>query len=91
MRPGPKPKQQDIANCKELHQIGVHIRRLRLAKGYENYQLFAYDHGFAPMQYLRYEHGKNLQVYSLVKIAAAFNMDLKMFFSSMPGEEKAGE
>jgi transcriptional regulator with XRE-family HTH domain len=84
MRRGPKPKNIDTHTETVFKQIGAHIRQLRIAKGYSSHELFAYDHGFARAQYLSYEHGRNMELYSLMKVAAAFEMDLKTFFSSLP-------
>ncbi|MFN8715104.1 MAG: helix-turn-helix domain-containing protein [Bacteroidota bacterium] len=86
MKRGPKPKKIDADTQKELKQIGAHIRQLRKAKGYSSHELFAYDHGFARAQYLSYEHGRNMELYSLIKVAAALDMDLKDFFASLPGK-----
>ena len=86
MKRGPKPKNLDKDTETVFKQIGKHIRQLRKAKGYSSHELFAYDHGFARAQYLSYEHGRNMELYSLIKVAAALDMDLKDFFASLPGK-----
>ncbi|MCU0435441.1 MAG: helix-turn-helix domain-containing protein [Bacteroidia bacterium] len=88
MKRGPKPKNLDKDTETVFKQIGKHIRQLRKAKGYSSHELFAYDHGFARAQYLSYENGRNMELYSLMKVAAAFEMDLKTFFDTLPVERK---
>lgn len=84
MKRGRKANAVDAVTQVQLKRIGAHIRQLRKAKGYTSHELFAYDHGFARAQYLSYEHGRNMELSTLLRLAAAFEMDLKAFFSSLP-------
>lgn len=88
MKRDPKTKKIDARTQTALKQIGIHIRQLRKAKGYSSHEQFAYDHDFARAQYLSYENGRNMQLCSLMKIAAAFDMDIKTFFEMLPVEPK---
>lgn len=57
------------------HQIGANIRKRRLEKGHTNYRKFAEANGFNRTQYLNWEHGEDLRVSSLLKVAQALNIE----------------
>lgn len=65
----------------ELKKLGAKIRRIRKAKGYSNYEQFAFEHKFARAQYGRYENGSDLRYSSLLRIIAAFDMTIEAFFN----------
>ncbi len=71
-----KKKGQD-----ELTKLGKRIKSLRIAKGYTNYEYFAYENNLPRAQYGRYEKGEDLRFSSLVKVINAFDMTLNEFFS----------
>lgn len=73
---------------KNLKQLGERIKSLRLQKGYNNYENFAYDHGIPRAQYGRYEQGQDLRYSSLLKLVNAFDMTLEEFFSEGFKKEK---
>ena len=56
-------------------------KQLRIAKGYTNYEQFAYEHNIARAQYGRYEKGSDLRFSSLLKVLKAMNISLAEFFS----------
>lgn len=64
----------------QLTKLGQRIKSLRIAKGYSNYENFAYDHGFSRAQYGRYEQGQDLRFSSLVRVVNAFGITLQDFF-----------
>ncbi len=64
-----------------LKQLGDRIKSLRKAKGYSNYEQFAFTHGIARAQYGRYENGADMRISSLLKIIQAFDMNVEEFFS----------
>jgi transcriptional regulator with XRE-family HTH domain len=64
-----------------IKMLGDRIKQLRIAKGYPNYEKFAYDHDIARAQFGRYEKGEDLRFSSLLKIVKAFDMSLAEFFS----------
>lgn len=64
----------------QLQKLATRIKSIRLAKGYSNYEDFAYKHGIPRAQYGRYEKGQNLRYTSLLKVVKAFDMSLVEFF-----------
>lgn len=73
------PKNQ---KANELILLGNRIKELRIAKGYTNYELFAFDHNISRAQYGRYEKGEDLRFTSLVKVLNALGVSPEEFFSS---------
>lgn len=64
-----------------LQKLGNRLRSIRKAKGYTNYENFAFEHGINRVQYGRYENGADLRFSSLVKLVSAFDMTLEEFFA----------
>jgi len=64
-----------------LEKLGSRFRALRKARGYTNYEQFAFDHGLPRAQYGRYEKGQDLRFGSLVKVVAALEISLSDFFA----------
>ena len=71
----------DEFSKKQLKKLGERIKSLRIAKGYTNYEYFAYEHNIPRAQFGRYERGEDLRFSSLVKVVKAFGMTLPEFFS----------
>lgn len=65
---------------KQLLDIGEKLRKLRIEKGYSNYENFAYDHGLNRANYGRYEKGANLRVSTLITILECHSLSLDEFF-----------
>ena len=65
----------------ELIKLGNRIKQLRIKKGYDSYEFFAYDNNISRTQYGRYERGEDLRYSSLVRVVKAFDMTMKEFFS----------
>lgn len=63
-----------------LTRLGARIRELRLAKGYTNQEIFAYESGIARAQYGKWEKGKNLEFLSLIRLIRIFDVTLEEFF-----------
>ena len=63
-----------------LEKLGKKIKRLRIEKGYSNYEHFAYKVGISRSQYGKYETGHNLTFLTLLKIVDGLDMTLKEFF-----------
>ena len=72
---------KDIQAEKLLEKLGSRLRDLRKARGYTNYEQFAFDHGLPRAQYGRYEKGQDLRLSSLVKVLTAMEVSLTEFFS----------
>ncbi len=73
---------KDVFTQKQLKKLGNRLRELRIAKGYTNYELFAYDNQIPRAQYGRYEQGQDLRFSSLLKVLKALDISLKDFFKS---------
>lgn len=65
----------------EIQKLAVRIRQLRIAKGYSNYEYFAFEKNIPRSQYGRYEKGEDLRFSSLMKLIKAFDMTPEEFFS----------
>jgi transcriptional regulator with XRE-family HTH domain len=63
-----------------LGQLGRRIKQLRIAKGYSNYEHFAYELGMSRSQYGKYETGHNLNYLTLHRIVEGLGMTLQEFF-----------
>ena len=72
---------------KQLENLGKRIKALRKAKGFSNYEHFAFTHDIHRVQYGRYENGSDLRFSSLLKVIKAFDMTLEEFFSEGFDEE----
>ncbi len=65
---------------KQLSNLGARIKALRKARGYSNYEQFAYEHEINRSQYGRYENGEDLRFSSLLKVLKALDITLAEFF-----------
>jgi len=73
--------KRDKITEKQVQQLAKRIRSIRKAKGYSNYEYFAYENNFPRAQFGRYEQGEDLRYTSLMKVIKAFGMTPKEFFS----------
>lgn len=64
----------------QLSEVGNKLRKLRIAKGYSNYENFAYDNGLNRANYGRYENGANLRLSTLISILQCHDLTLEEFF-----------
>lgn len=64
-------------------KIGQRLREIRLAKGYKNYETFAYENDIPRAQYGRYERGTDLKLSSLLKVLDGFDMTLEEFLKGL--------
>lgn len=62
-------------------KVGERIKSLRIQKGYDNYEKFAYQHDLPRAQFGRYERGQDMQLSSLYKVVYAFGMSMEEFFA----------
>jgi transcriptional regulator with XRE-family HTH domain len=53
---------------------------LRKAKGFHNYEQFAYQNDISRSQYGRYENGEDLRFSSLLRVLKALDISLAEFF-----------
>ena len=75
------PTKKDEFTIEELAKLAARTKSLRIAKGYTNYENFAYEHKIPRAQYGRYEKGEDLRYSSLLKLVKAFDMTLAEFFN----------
>lgn len=81
-------KERESQTQAFLIWIGKRLRALRKAKGYSNYELFAFDHDIPRAQYGRYEKGEDMRLSSLLKVIKALDISVKDFFSDGFDDEK---
>ena len=63
-------------------KIAERLKALRIKRGYNNYEDFAYENDISRSQYGLYERGKaDMRMSSLVKILKALNISIQEFFS----------
>jgi len=63
--------------------IGKKLRKIRIEKGYSNYDFFAWENNLSPKQYLNMEQGKNFTINSLIRILEIHEMTLEEFFKGI--------
>lgn len=83
---GPKKKTIDEEMQRDLRDIGSALRQLRRDAGYSSHEAFAFDHNIARAQYLSYEHGRNMQLSTLIAILRCHNLTLGEFFAKIDSE-----
>ncbi len=76
-----KKKKVKKVGQSDLNKLGKRIKALRIAKGYKNYEYFAYENNLPRAQYGRYENGEDLRFSSLLKVIKAFDISISEFFS----------
>lgn len=72
----------------QMMQISSALKRLRIEKGYSNYDHLAYDIGMSRSQYGAYENGQNVTLLTLMKILNHFEMTLVDFFEYVKNSKK---
>ncbi|MEL6928535.1 MAG: helix-turn-helix transcriptional regulator [Cyanobacteria bacterium J06600_6] len=72
----------------DLQRIGRRLQELRKAKGYSNYEYFAFEHSIPRAQYGRYEKGQDMRLSSFFKVLRALEVTPVEFFSTGFEEEK---
>lgn len=70
----------DLETQKKLKWMGQRLRRLRIEKGFTNYETFAFSHDIPRAQYGRYEQGQDLRISSLLKVLSALEVSAEDFF-----------
>ena len=75
-----KEKNLEEYQVDQMKAIALSLKRLRIERGYSNYDNLAYDMGMSRSQYGAYENGQNLTLTTLMKILNHFNMTIFDFF-----------
>ncbi len=70
-----------------LARLGMRIKELRKAKGYKNYEQFAFEHRISRSQYGRYEKGQDIRFSSLCKVIKALEVSFDEFFEGFEKEK----
>lgn len=73
-------KPRDEYTQQQLSKLGNRIKALRKAKGFQNYEQFAYQNDINRSQYGRYENGEDLRFSSLLRVLKALDISLAEFF-----------
>ena len=82
MKKAVKPEESvDVIIERKLKTMGNRLQQLRKAKGFNNYEKFAYENDIPRAQYGRYERGQDLKLSSLIKVLEALDISLKDFFA----------
>jgi transcriptional regulator with XRE-family HTH domain len=68
---------------KKLLQIGKKLKEFRIARGYTNYEHFAYEIGISRSQYGNYENGANMKLTTLFKILTFLKVPIEEFFQGI--------
>jgi transcriptional regulator with XRE-family HTH domain len=66
-----------------LKAIGEKMKETRKAKGFRNYETFAYENDLPRAQYGRYERGSDLKLSNLLKVLDALDVSLEDFFKGL--------
>ena len=61
-------------------KIANKIKQLRIDKGYDSNEFFAWDHKIPRVQYWRMEKGTNFTIKTFIRILDAHNLTFKEFF-----------
>lgn len=64
----------------DIQRLAARLRTLRKAKGYGNYEQFAFENELNRIQYGRYEKGSDLRFSSLMKVIRALDISVAEFF-----------
>jgi hypothetical protein len=68
------------AHEKQLKQVGIILRELRVKKGYSSAENFSYDHELNRTNYWRWENGQNMTLKNIFRICEIHQISLKDFF-----------
>ena len=84
-------QDKDEQTLNILKLVGARMKNLRVAKGFSNYENFAYESDISRAQYGKYEKGGDLRLSSLIKVLRTLEIDLNEFFNEAFTEEKKGK
>jgi transcriptional regulator with XRE-family HTH domain len=76
-----KSKKPELDIEDQLQKLGKRIKQLRIAKGYSNYESFAYENNIHRAQFGRYEKGQDLRFSTFIRLLNTFGISPKDFFS----------
>ena len=73
-------KQDDAYLQEQLENLGKRLKEVRKAKGYTNYERFAYLHNIGRAQYGKYERGADMKISTFFKIMRELEITPNEFF-----------
>ncbi len=69
--------------AEDFIKLGKRMRELRIKKGYNSFEAFAYDNDLPRVLYGNYEKGAgNITFKNLLKVIKALNVSFREFFST---------
>ncbi len=71
-----------------LKAVGRCLRKWRFERGFTSHEYFAYKAGLARGQYLSYEHGKNIQMLTLLRLLENLELTPLQFFTSLADQHQ---
>ena len=77
---GAMPKKANKEVDPRFNEIGQRIKELRIAKGYNSAEIFAYEHDLNRVSYWRMEKGCNITISTLLRIIDIHGLTLHDFF-----------
>jgi len=72
----------------KLEKLGKRLQELRKAKGYPNYEQFAFQNNISRSQYGRYEKGQDIRFSTMCRVLKALDITFEEFFRDFEEEEK---
>jgi hypothetical protein len=66
---------------KEAAKLGARIKQLRKKAGFTSAAMFAFEHSFIPSAYGKWEQGKNIEYFTLIRILNCHGIGYTEFFS----------
>lgn len=77
-----KKLKQDAEKGNDFIKLGQRMRELRIKKGYNSFESFAYDNDLPRVLYGNYEKGEgNITFKNLLKVIKALDVSIKEFFN----------
>jgi len=79
-------KNHDTFKEDNLTKFSKRLKEIRIAKGYHNYEQFAFKNDISRSQYGRYENGQDIRFSSLCKVLKALDVTFEEFFEGFEQE-----
>jgi len=79
-------KNHDTFKEDNLTKFSKRLKEIRIAKGYHNYEQFAFKNDISRSQYGRYENGQDIRFSSLCKVLKALDVTFEEFFKEFEEE-----
>ena len=83
MRNTKKEGNQEQEIDPRIMKMAAKLRKMRIEKGFSNYEYFAWDNEINRVQYWKVEKGTNMTMKTLLKILDIHGISLAEFFKDM--------